>query len=580
MDYQVRTRRGGEVFYFNFALAREMGLLPQRHPDRMNRALAEKILQTFAIEVINEYDIAHGTEGPAKDIRPGTYMATRYLQLQHRDKMGRTSGDGRSIWNGMFSGRGKQWDISSCGTGTTCLSPAVANEGKLFKTGDANASYGSGRADLGDALAAALMSEVLHRNEIGTERTLALIAFGDGTSINVRAAPNLLRPAHLFSYLKQGDHAGLKAAVDYYIERQVGNGVWPAQPPQRRYKHLLQQVATDFARATARFESDYIFCWMEWDGDNILMDASILDYGSVRQFGLYHHEYRYDDVDRMSTSIPEQKSKAKYIVQTFAQLIDFVENGSKRPIADFRRHESLRLFEQVFLRHKHELFLDKLGFTAAQTQRLLADGSALALLSQLRRSVSYFERAKSAAGPYDIHDGITWDAIFCVRDILRELPGYHLHHAQPLADAQVLEIMFSNYAGDDDRRLTRGRCRQARLLQALYLQVVARAQEVLDVSRSRLLGQMVRRAVVVNRYDRITGDSMIYAADEMMQAWQAHTLTSNGVYATCRRFAACQSTRPEQPQPDRQHVLKQSTPAQRRVLNSMLRMVTEYRESV
>ena len=47
--------------------------------------------------------------------------------------------------------------------------------------------------------------------------------------------------------------------------------------------------------------------WLDWDGDNILTDGSIIDYGSVRQFGLYHHSYRFADIDRMSTSSASEK---------------------------------------------------------------------------------------------------------------------------------------------------------------------------------------------------------------------------------------------------------------------------------
>ena len=84
-------------------------------------------------------------------------------------------------------------------------------------------------------------------------------------------------------------------------------------------RHLAERVAIDFARAAATFEHEYIFCWLDWDGDNCLTNGGILDYGSVRQFGLFHREYRFDDGPRWSTSIVEQRNKARYIVQTFAQ---------------------------------------------------------------------------------------------------------------------------------------------------------------------------------------------------------------------------------------------------------------------
>lgn len=263
VDYAARTRSGGKVFYFNFRLAKEMGLIAQNHPEALNKELSKAILDAFSLEIINEYDVLHKRRFPTNTLKPNRYMATRYLQCQHPDKRGNTSGDGRSIWNGYFKAKRGTWDISSCGTGATSLSPATAIEGKFFKTGDKNVSYGGGRADLADGISAALMSDIFHWNNIPTERTLAVISYKDGSAINVRAYQNLLRPAHLFRYLKQGNYAELKSGVDYYIDRQVGNGLWEKQAEgDGKYPYFLQKVAYDFAKVAALFESEYIFCWM------------------------------------------------------------------------------------------------------------------------------------------------------------------------------------------------------------------------------------------------------------------------------------------------------------------------------
>ncbi|MCY4524073.1 MAG: hypothetical protein OXB84_04970, partial [Halobacteriovoraceae bacterium] len=205
VEYEVRTRHGGKVTIFNFDLAKEMGLIPKDHPDKMSKQLEDAIVDTFAIIIINEYDRMHDIKHPKKDIRPNKYMATRYLQMQHPNKRGKTSGDGRSIWNGQFSHQGTTWDISSCGTGATCLSPATHTEKKFFKTGDPNVSYGCGYSEKDEGLSSVFFSEVLHRNNISTERQLAVIEFNNGYSITVRAGKNLIRPSHIFQYLKQNN---------------------------------------------------------------------------------------------------------------------------------------------------------------------------------------------------------------------------------------------------------------------------------------------------------------------------------------------------------------------------------------
>ena len=121
VSYQARTRKNGKVTYFNFHLAKEVGLIPKEHPLEMNDILEESILKTFSLVIINEYDTEHNKKFKEEDIKPGTYMATRYLQPQHKDNIGLSSGDGRSIWNGYVKHKGKTWDISSRGTGATKL---------------------------------------------------------------------------------------------------------------------------------------------------------------------------------------------------------------------------------------------------------------------------------------------------------------------------------------------------------------------------------------------------------------------------------------------------------------------------
>jgi len=579
VDYPVRTRHGGRVFYFNFELAREMGLIARDHPMILTRELSKAILDTFSLEIINEYDVSHKTPVPKKDIRPKKYMATRYLQLQHPGKMGYTSGDGRSIWNGQFKGSDAVWDISSCGTGVTCLSPATAIEKKFFKTGDKNASYGSGRSELWDGVCAALMSDILHHNNILTERTLAVIAFDDNTSINVRTSKNLLRPAHFFYHMKQGNYEGLKGAIDYYIKRQVENRSWvKISDPKKKYRDMLRRVAIAFARAAARFESEYIFCWLDWDGDNILTDAAIIDYGSVRQFGLYHHEYRYDDVERMSTTITEQKNQAKYIVQTFAQIADFLITGKKKNIRAFSKHRILKVFDEVFEKTKNEEVLNKIGFDMVLQKKLMNDNSALVEVRNFRKHYSYFEKAKSAQGRYEVVDGITWDAIFCIRDIMRELPRYYLKENEYMSPQEFVDILKSDYATDDDLLLSKNRKTRVRQFQQAYWKLVHRAATVSGKSVSKILKEIADRSALINRYDRVTGDSIIHVARQIMNS-RKH-MKSDELHQIVNKFIEQQILCPDYFQRARLPRKKLRNRKAKKAFESMLKIVKDCREGI
>jgi len=578
-EYRVRTRHGGNICYFNFSLAREMGLLPQDHEPILNKTLTETLLGTFSLVIINEYDIENNTRIPEEDIRPGKYMATRYLQLQHPDKSGRTSGDGRSIWNGCIRGRNAWWDISSCGTGATSLSPATAIAGRHFKTGDKLVSYGCGRADLKEGLGAALNSEIFHRNGIPTERTLAVIGFRDGSSINVRASKNLIRPAHLFRYLKQGDHEGLRQIANYYCQRQIDNGCWPPDLPVAQYpQFLLQQVAADFSRVAALYESEYIFCWIDWDGDNILMDGGIIDYGSIRQFGLYHYQYRYNDVDRMSTTIPGQKHKARYIVQTFAQIADFLATGKKRNIHHFRNHESLTEFNREYLRNRQRYLLYRVGYTWEQIDKVQQHPALTSVLKVFHGAFSYFEQCQSSTGTYEVTDGITSDAVFCMRDILRELPLRYLQQDKLITYRDFIDILKSDYAQECDLALHSYRRRRIHQFQHAYRELLTLMAQVSGCSERSVLLRLSVRSTLINRYERVTGDAIIGVTDKLLQIYRR--TNTQELLRVFENFVEQQILKPEYFSKRDRHLPALRNAKTKKVLHAMLKTVKDSREGI
>lgn len=543
MSYEARRRREGKVVYFNYALAKEMGLIDRKHPHQLNAALKKSLLEAFSLIIINEYDVMNDIRFPKRDIKEHRYMATRYLQLQHPDKRGLSSGDGRSIWNGIVRGHGKTWDVTSCGTGATCLSPASAIHKKFFQSGDPEVSYGCGYAMVEEGLSDALFSESLHQNGVATERVLCVIEFEDGFGLKVRAGQNLIRPSHFFLHLKQGHHARLKAVADYYIDRQISNGSWDPVPTGfNRYDYLLAKMAETFAQTAARFESEYIFCWMDWDGDNILADGGIIDFGSIRQFGLFHHEYRFDDDDRWSTNIKEQRLKARDTVQTFAQAVHFIKTGKKLTQKAFRTHKSLRQFDHHFELFKQDLLLRRVGFTDEQSSFLRVHCKKA--FARFERSFRYFERAKSREGTVKVADGISWNAVYCMRDILRELPVL-LEKApeKRIAPREFLEILKSNYASRRDVKPTPGRVRECRRFQDNYMALVEALVRHQGCAVEKVLRDLARRSAIINRYERITGDG-ITAVGEMLQAKLAD-LNQQQVQDFIERFIARQNLNPD-----------------------------------
>jgi len=573
--YPARRLRESEVVFFNYGLAREMGLIPARHPDRMNKRLQRALLDTFSLRIINEYDRKRGTTFPERDMLPNTFMATRYLALQHPGRTGKTSGDGRSVWNGTLTHRGTTWDISSCGTGVTRLCPATAETNEYFRTGNWVSDYGCGTATVQEGMTAALMSEIFHRNDITTERVLAVIELADGFAVNVRAGRNLLRPSHFFVHLKQNNVDALRASIDCFIDRQTRNGVFAkVRSDAERYRMLADEMARTFARIAATFEREYIFCWLDWDGDNILADGGIIDYGSVRQFGLYHREYRFDDGPRWSTTIPEQRRKARHIVQCFAQIRDLLIEGKKPTLKSLSNDAVLETFDREFAETKDRLLLRDVGFDNAARDLLLA--RAHPTLQSFDAAHAYFEHAQAARGPRKVADGISWNAIFSSRDLLRELPRRYLELDTPLSTREFLDIGLSDYTSKRDRRVTSHRKRRVALYQGAYMDLIEAAARVTKRSVPLVLGDIAARSAILNRYDRITGDGILHAATRLVR--NRRRLGCDGIHDVIAGFAAYQTRLPEQRSP--QASVEATDPDSGKLLDVIIDLAAHCRHSL
>ncbi len=540
VGYPVRQLEKGKVAYFNFALAREMGLLPAGHPDELTPALTAKILATFNIQIINEYDQERGYQAPAGMAKQHPYMATRYLQLQHANKQGKTSGDGRSVWNGSFRHRGTTWDISSRGTGVTCLSPGSVEANRPLKTGAAEFGYGCGLADTTELMGSAIMSEIFHLNGIGTERVLTVIDLGKGCGVGVRAAPNLIRPAHVFLFLKQGKLESLKKATDYLIGRQNENGEWKIDPKAAdRYTKMLREITMGFARFAAHLERNYIFAWMDWDGDNVLASAGIIDYGSIRQFGLRHDQYRYDDVQRFSTNLNEQRGKARQLVQVFAQAVSFLETGKRKVIEDFESHPSVREYDREFDKEIRRLFLKQVGLDDSQIAHL---SNRRAEIERLYSSFLVLEKTKTHAGPKKVPDGVNRPAVFNMRAALRELPDllqaeFKAKGLVQLQSSVILDKIATSYAKQADRRLRGSLGPRIDAFTKAYLQIIKLvAGERADLT----LKAISTRAHDENRVSRITGNGAEYVVDAVMNA-RKRGLSFAEVHTALEMFTISQS---------------------------------------
>lgn len=445
IDYKIRRLNYGSIAYFNFDLAKQMGLIDENHPHKMNPVLEKKILDTFNIRIINEYDINKNkftSEALAKPL-----MATRYLQLQHKNKKGETSGDGRGIWNGHLEHNGVEWDISSRGTGVTRLAPGAVESERPLKTGCTTFGYGCGLVEIDELFASVISSELLLKQKIETEQVLCIIDHGKGVGIGVRAGKNLIRPAHLFRFLKLNDLKSLRSSVDYLVNRDIKNGNFKfSKKNLNRNQEYLKYLCHNFAKFTARLERLYIFTWLAWDGDNVMANSGIIDYGSIRQFGLRHDQYRYDDVDRFSTTLNEQKTQAKYLLQTYIQIFDFLLTGKKQSITKFKKHVLMNEFEEVYNTELLKTFLWQVGLYEEQIEQVLTNKKPL--VKKLFKKFEAIEKIK-VNKTETLPDGINRPASINALNLLRELPLYFLTHTELKVKAKWLADVTKTHVGKE-----------------------------------------------------------------------------------------------------------------------------------
>ncbi|HSL53363.1 MAG TPA: protein adenylyltransferase SelO family protein, partial [Pyrinomonadaceae bacterium] len=431
-----------------------------------------------------------------------------------------------------------------------------------------------------EMLGSAVMSEIFYRQGIPTERCLTVIGFADTSAIGVRTAPNLIRPAHMFRYLKQGRHEELKASVDYFIDREVENGFWEIPTdPKERYTKALDYFARSYAKLAAILEEEYIFNWLSWDGDNMLASGAILDYGSIRQFAAKHDKYRYNDVDRYSASLAEQRGWARSLVQVFAQAMAFIQSGEKESLDNFKNADCLRVFDEAFENERDQRLLWRIGFTPEQITYLM--NNARKEIRDLDRSLRYFEDRKVKKGIEKLPDGFTHSPVFLIRNLLRLLPAYYVAQTISRADDKsaympddiFCRIMAASYVGKRDLKPTTSTTAHVQGFQECYLRLVAALGGPFDM----ILKTLQERSAVINHRHRITGDAVTWIIEEVIA--MRNKIRIDGLQEALEAFIDSQVLIPGKWQPVPLDQLK-SNSLKSRLLQKIHENLEIYKESI
>ena len=102
-----------------------MGLIPADHPHSLNKDLEQAILETFSLQIINEYDLKLGKKYSPETVKPHPFMARVTCKLNIATNKARLQEMAEA--SGMVTCKASKltFDISSRGTGATILSPGA-----------------------------------------------------------------------------------------------------------------------------------------------------------------------------------------------------------------------------------------------------------------------------------------------------------------------------------------------------------------------------------------------------------------------------------------------------------------------
>jgi hypothetical protein len=253
----------------------------------------------------------------------------------------------------------------------------------------------------------------------------------------------------------------------------------------------------------------------------VLANAGIIDYGSIRQFGLRHDQYRYDDVQRFSTNLNEQRGKARSMLQVFVQMVDFLETGKRKPLEELSKSPALKNFDREYDFQLRRMLLQQVGLSEKQSDLLLKANGAV--VENFYRDFLALERIKTRAPAKRLPDGINRAAVFNLRKLLRELPSLlYRESREGLQPEEILRLMASANAKKSDLKLRGGLRAKIVAFQKSYLRLLRTAAGAATartpLSASGPLRELKKRAYEANRPGRITGNASEFVVEAIMRA--------------------------------------------------------------
>lgn len=148
-----------------------------------------------------------------------------------------------------------------------------------------------------------------------------------------------------------------------------------------------------------------------------------------------------------------------------------------------------------------------------------------------------------------------------------------MRNYEAISPEDFIEIIRSSYAKEKDLIITPTRKEQITLFQKNYMKLLEKASQLEKCSLQDMLLKITLRSAIINKYDRITGDSITIIADKIIKS--RPKLNSTQIFQILERFISYQDLNPEKAEQK-----EKLNPKEEKLLFALFSIVRDYREGL
>jgi hypothetical protein len=170
----------------------------------------------------------------------------------------------------------------------------------------------------------------------------------------------------------------------------------------------------------------------------------------------------------------------------------------------------------MFTINRKRMLLEKAGFTRHDAELMMEKSPKN--VARFERAFKWWERKTKQKKHYRVADGITKDALYSMRDILREMPR-HLNKSWDLMPIErFMDHITSTYCGAADSKPNFIRSIKATELQKAYMTLIETCARLTEARRENMVGRVMARAEILNRRERVTGDAICNVGEKILRS--------------------------------------------------------------